>query len=89
MRITSRAVVSRRLPNVPPGWNRAKSLAWKWRISMRAQANASPIAKVAVVDEVGARFSGQASRLTFTFRWHVAYLASNESGLPEIPIKGI
>ena len=61
VRITSRAFVRRRLPSEPPGWNCAKSEALKLRASMRAQARASPKARAAVVDDVGASPSGQAS----------------------------
>jgi hypothetical protein len=56
---------------------------------MSAQAIASPIARVAVVDDVGARFRGQASLLTATLRWQVEYFASSDAGLPDIDIIGI
>ena len=55
---------SRRRPSEPPGWNLAKSFAWKLRTVINAHAMASPMASVAVVDEVGARLSGQASCVT-------------------------
>ena len=87
--ITSWAVVSRRLPSSPPGWNCAKSCGRKWRFSISAMASASPIARVAVVLLVGARFSGQASFSTLTFRWQVEYLANSDCGLPLMPIIGI
>ena len=56
---------------------------------MSAIASASPIASVAVVELVGARFSGQASFSTLTFRWQVEYFANSDFGLPLIPIIGI
>lgn len=64
--ITSAAVVSRRFPSSPPGWNCAKSRGLKSRICMSATAKASPIMSAAVVLLVGARFNGHASFLTFT-----------------------
>ena len=49
-----------------------------------ATASASPIASVAVVLAVGARFSGQASSATLTSRCTSAAFASVDSGLPVI-----
>ena len=53
--------VRRALPRAPPGWNLAKSFSVKPRASSKAIARASPITKAAVDEEVGAKFSGQAS----------------------------
>ena len=88
LRITSSAVVRRRLPNSPPGWNWAKSRGLKWRTCISAIAKASPIAKAAVVLLVGARFSGQASFFTFTVIWWLEYFANRELGFPVIEIIG-
>ena len=52
-------------------------------------ASASPMASVAVVELVGARFSGHASRSTLTFRWQSAYLASSDVGLPVMAMMGM
>ena len=52
---------NKRLPKAPAGCERAKSSAVKPRASSNATASASPSAKVAVVLEVGAKPSGQAS----------------------------
>ena len=89
LNITSCAVVSSRLPISPPGWNCAKSLGWKFRFSIKAIARASPIASCAIVELVGARFIGQASFSTRTFRWQVEYFASSDWGLPLMPMIGI
>ena len=89
VRMTSWAVVSNLLPNSPPGWNCAKSRGWKFRFSISATARASPMAICAIVELVGARFSGQASFSTPTFRKQVEYLANSDSGLPLMPIIGI
>src|SRR5690606_16162932 len=51
----------RHLSKAPAGCERAKSAEVKPRASSNATAKASPKAKVAVVDEVGAKPSGQAS----------------------------
>ena len=59
------------------------------RFSIRATARASPITSVAVVELVGARFSGHASLLTLMFRWYVEYLASSDCGFPLMPTMGI
>ena len=59
------------------------------RRSISAMASASPMTSVAVVELVGARFSGQASFSTLTFRWQVEYLASSDSGLPLMAMMGI
>ena len=80
--ITSFTRVTNFFPNEPPGWKRAKSRALKSRISISTHAKASPIAIVAVVDDVGARLSGHASRSTLTLMLWVAWRASSESGLP-------
>ena len=72
-----------------PGCERAKSSAVKPRASSSAMASASPIASVAVVLAVGARFSGQASSATLTSRCTAASRASVEAGLPVIAITGV
>ena len=59
MRSSTRS--SSRFPNAPPGWENAKSSSVKPRLSSSAMAKASPIAKAAVVLDVGARSRGQAS----------------------------
>ena len=87
--IMSEAFVSKRLPSIPPGWNKAKSVSLNPRAFIRQQAMASPMASVAVVDDVGAKFNGQASRFTFTLRWAVEYSANNDLGLPLMPIIGM
>ena len=89
VRMTSCAVVSNRRPSSPPGWNCAKSCGWKLRFLIRATAKASPIAISAMALLVGARFMGSASWRTLTFRWQVAYLASNDCGLPLMAMMGI
>ena len=63
---------------VPPGCERAKSWRVKPRASSSATASASPIASVAVVLAVGARFSGQASSGTLTSSTTFAAPASVE-----------
>ena len=87
--MTSSAVVSRRLPNSPPGWNWAKSRGSKCLTSIRATASASPIASAAVVLLVGARLSGQASFFTHTLMWALLYFASSEFSLPVIEMMGM
>ena len=76
-------------PSAPPGCERAKSSAPKPRASRQATASASPSASIAVVEDVGARFSGQASLATRQSRCTSAYLASVELGLPVIAISGV
>ena len=56
---------------------------------MRATARASPIESTAVVLLVGARFRGQASRSTATLMWTFEYFASNDLGLPLMPMMGM
>src|SRR5471032_946587 len=73
---------SKRRPSAPPGCENAKSSAVKPRASSSATANASPMTRAAVVEEVGARFRGQASCRTCALRLMSAALASGESGLP-------
>ena len=75
-------------PSEPAGCERAKSSAVKPRASSSAMASASPITSVAVVLEVGARFSGQASTGTLTSRCTSAMRASEEFGLPLIATSG-
>src|SRR5450830_532418 len=87
LRITSRTCVSRRRPSAPPGWERAKSSSMKPRASSNETASASPMAKVAVVLAVGARFSVQASWSTPTFRWTADRRARLESSLPVMAIR--
>ncbi len=55
-------------PSAPPGCDSAKSSCVKPRASSSATASASPITSVAVVLEVGASPSGQASCGTFTHK---------------------
>ncbi len=86
--IRSATFSSRRRPSVPPGWLSAKSSGVKPRASRSATASASPIASVAVVLAVGARFSGQASCSTETSRCTSADLASVEPGRPVIDTSG-
>ena len=83
--IRSSTFINRRRPKAPPGWEKAKSSAVKPRASNSAIASASPIASAAVVLDVGAKFSGQASRLTATVK--CAWLAwpSGLSGLLLMP----
>ena len=88
-RITSCAVVNKRFPNSPPGWNCAKSCGLKLRTRISAIAKASPMTRAAVVELVGARLRGHASFSTHTFKWAVEYFANNEFGLALIPIIGI
>src|SRR5690606_1975176 len=78
---------SRRRPSAPPGWEKAKSSAVKPRASSSAMANASPSTRLAVVDDVGARLSGQASAATLASRLTAAALASTEAGLPVMLIR--
>ena len=87
--ITSVMCSSRRRPRLPAGCERAKSSAVKPRASSRATASASPIASEAVVLEVGARASGQASWSTFTSRCTSAALARLDWGRPVIEIRGL
>ena len=47
-------VINNLLPNGPPGWKSAKCSGFKSRSFINATAKASPITKVAVVEEVGA-----------------------------------
>ena len=82
LRITSETRVKSFRPSAPPGCERAKSAGPKPRACRQATASASPIAREAVVLEVGARFSGQASSVTLTSKWTSASRASSESGLP-------
>ena len=77
---------SRRRPSAPAGCERAKSSAVKPRASSSATASASPIASAAVVLEVGARPSGQASAGTLTSRCTSASRASVDCGRPVIAI---
>ena len=66
LNMMSSAVVSSLRPSSPPGWNCAKSRGLKSRSLISATASASPMARAAVVDDVGARFSGHASLSTHT-----------------------
>ena len=85
--MTCSTLSSRRRPRAPPGWEKAKSSAVKPRASSRAIARASPSTRLAVVEEVGARFSGQASIATLASRFTAAALASTELGLPVMLIR--
>ena len=59
--IKSPTVSSKRRPKLPAGWLNAKSSEVNRRALSNTIANASPSANTAVVLEVGARLSGQAS----------------------------
>lgn len=84
----SLTLVSSARPREPPGWRLAKSRAVKWRASTRAMARASPMTSMAVVLEVGARFSGQASRETPVSSTMSEYLAREEAVLPVMEMMG-
>ena len=79
-------VRSRRFPSIPPGWSSAKSSLLNPRISNKATANASPIAKVAVVLAVGARSRVQASFSTDVSRYISDLFAKVEFCRPISPI---
>ncbi len=85
--MTSSTFSSSRRPSAPPGCEKAKSSAVKPRASSRAIARASPRTRVTVVEEVGARFSGQASWPTLASRFTSAALARGDSGLPVMLIR--
>ena len=87
--ITSRMCSSSLRPSAPAGCERAKSSAVKPRASSSATASASPIAIEAVVLEVGARCSGQASVGTLTSRCTSASRASVDRGRPVIATSGL
>ena len=78
---------SKRLPSRPAGWLRAKSSRVKERARSRATASASPKAMTAVVLEVGARPSGQASCETAAVRWMSACRAMVDSGWAVMQIR--
>ena len=84
--ITSVIRSSRRRPRLPAGCERAKSSAVKPRASSSATASASPMASEAVVEEVGARCSGQASAGTLTSRCTLASRARVECARPVMAI---
>ena len=73
---------------MPLGCDIAKSCSVKPRASSTETARASPIARVAVVLAVGARFSGQASSGTLTSIATVEARPSVESTLPTSTISG-
>ncbi len=75
-------------PRAPPGCERAKSCFVKPRASRTVTANASPIASVAVVLAVGARFNGQASSATLTSSVTFAARPRVESVLPTRTMSG-
>ena len=79
---------SRRRPRVPAGWERAKSSRVKPRLSSKATARASPMARAAVVLAVGARPKGQASSATLTSMLTSAPCARVERGFPVKLIRG-
>ena len=79
---------NKRLPRLPPGWDRAKSSAVKPRACSRLTAIASPITKATVVLDVGAKSCGQASLLTLTSRLTSAATASAELASPVMLISG-
>ncbi len=74
----------KRLPSLPPGWRAAKSSGWNPFSTDSAIASASPITSCAVVDAVGARFSGQASSRIAIETTTSAPLPSVESFRPVI-----
>ncbi len=78
-----------RLPKAPAGWDSAKSSAVKPRASSNATASASPKAKVAVVLEVGARPSGQASWIFPKVKATSAFCGIGPLLSPLMVIKGI
>jgi len=82
------ATVCSRRPSAPPGCSRAKSSSENPFSSKRTTASASPIAKAAVVEAVGARPSGHASSGTPTSSTTSAYRPRVESGFPVIAITG-
>ena len=71
---------------MPPGWSAAKSSLLNPRISNKATAKASPIAKVAVVLAVGARSRVQASFSTDVSRYISDPFAKVEFCRPINPI---
>ena len=89
VRMTSRTCVRSLLPKAPPGWLRAKSSLVKPLACMQATARASPMASVAVVEDVGAKLRGQASAVTCTFKFTSAFLASELLGFPVIVMRAV
>ena len=75
------------MPSWPPGWRRAKSSRVKPRASSSAMARASPSARVAVVEAVGARLSGQASLSIATEQVDVG--VRGRAGSPALPVIAI
>ena len=86
LRMISETLVSSARPSAPPGWNLEKSFSVNPRDSKSTMAKASPMTSMAVEDDVGARFNGQASRVISVSR--VASLCSPrvEPFFPVIPI---
>lgn len=82
LRMTSCTLSNRRRPKAPAGCERAKSSRLKCLATMQAPAIASPNAIVTVVEDVGARFRGQASRVIGVTRLTSEALARELSALP-------
>ena len=80
VRIRSRTF-AKRIPIEPPGCSSAKSRSPNPRRSESDSARASPSASIAVVDAVGARLRGQASRGMAAEIAICAALAAGESAL--------
>ena len=78
---------SRRLPKLPAGWLNAKSSGVNARACSNTTASASPNAITAVVLEVGARPSGQASLETAAVIWISAWRAMVEVGWAVIQMR--
>ena len=87
--MTSETFISRRRPSAPAGWLRAKSSALKFLAMMSAPAIASPKAIVTVVDAVGAKLSGQASRSMAVTKATSATRASELRGFPVMAMIGM
>ena len=86
--ITSLTFNSNLRPKAPPGWDIAKSSRVKPLACSSAMAMASPITKVAVVLDVGASPSGQASSGTSIHKCTLDNRAIFDSGLPVTAITG-
>ena len=85
--IISDTLVSSVLPSDPPGWSLAKSSFTNPLDSRSVIARASPRTNIAVVLEVGARFSGHASLFTLVLRMMSLFRPSEESVLPVMLIR--
>lgn len=87
--ITSFTLRRRRRPRAPAGWLRAKSSAWKFLATINAPAMASPKTIVIVVEAVGARFNGHASRSIGVTSATSAACANELVARPVIAIMGM